>query len=382
MFLDLSVYTPLYVSSLWALILLTSSKNNSARFFLGLFSLTVSILFLSHAIYYHHLKEIYLYFDLVFIFSSLSIYPIYYWYIKLLTCNSKIDFNDLKLQIPAVGMLIAVIVTYSLMSHNLREMYVNNYLYGNGKMEGAPTLIKIQLALCYILRMIYLLQIVFTYLKIRSYIARYNENIANFYSNLENKTLVWPKKILIFFALFSAFTILTNFFGRYFFDKYPLFLLIAGLIFSMLMFVLGYRGYRQDHNILTLEFDGGNIPVTSNENKNIAKIKAQLIRLFEKEQIFKTTDLKITDIAVILNSNRTYISAFINHEYACSFCTFVNQYRVEEAKKVLLDNVNNNFSLEYIATLAGFGSLHSFIRVFKDVTGSTPGCFRELNLKL
>jgi len=117
-------------------------------------------------------------------------------------------------------------------------------------------------------------------------------------------------------------------------------------------------------------------------NQNQEKIKSQLLRLFEKEQAFKNPDLKITDIAIQLYTNRTYISTLINTEYSCSFSTFVNQYRVEEAKKVLLDNVNNNFSLEYIATLAGFGSLHSFIRVFKDVTGSTPGCFRELNLKL
>ena len=64
------------------------------------------------------------------------------------------------------------------------------------------------------------------------------------------------------------------------------------------------------------------------------RIKTQLIKLFEKEQVFKNTDLKITDVASKLHTNRTYISTLINSEYGSSFSSFVNQYRVEEAKRV------------------------------------------------
>lgn len=380
MLLDFSVYTPLYVSLTWALILLISSGANKARFFLGIFMFMVTLLFLSHAIYYQHLKEIYLYFDLVFIFSSLSIYPIYYWYIKLLTFKSGIVFKDLAMLAPAVVMLGATIITYLFMSKQLREMYVSDYLYGDGKINGAPALIKIQLILSYILQIIYFLQIIFSFLKIRIYIAQYNNNIENFYSNLENKTIEWHKIILNSFVLISVVTIFTNFFGRSFFDKYPVLLLLAGLSFSVLLFVFGYLGYMQNHTIVTFEQDTLHSSVNEAININHKKINLRLLKLFEKEQVFKNADLKITDVASRLNTNRTYISSFINSEYNCSFSTFVNQYRVEEAKKVLLDEENNNFSLEHISTLAGFGSLHSFIRVFKDVTGTTPGRYRETSI--
>src|SRR5665647_866036 len=183
MLLNFSILTPTYVSLIWAIILLISSRANQARFFLGVFMFFVSMIFLSHVVYYNHLKDIYLYFDLIFIFGSLSIFPLYYWYIKLLTLRSKIDFTDLKLLIPAFAMLTATIVVYLCMSTESRELYVNSYLYGNAKMEDAPALIKIQLILGYTLQLIYFIQIVVSFLKIRVLIADYNVSIANFYSN-------------------------------------------------------------------------------------------------------------------------------------------------------------------------------------------------------
>lgn len=155
----------------------------------------VSMFFVSHAIYFHHLKQIYLYFDLVFIFGSRSIFPIYYWSIKLLTFRSEIGFNDLKHLIPAVTMLAATITIYLCMSKPSRAVYVSDYLYGNGNWESASALIKIQLLLGYTLQIVYFLQIIFYFLRIRVFIADYNENIVNFYSNLENKTPQWAKLI-------------------------------------------------------------------------------------------------------------------------------------------------------------------------------------------
>ena len=377
MLLDFSIYAPTYVSFTWALILLISSKTNKARFFLGIFMLMVSMIFLSHVIYFHHLKDIYIYFDLLFIFGSLSIFPIYYWYIKLLTFRSKIDFKDLIHLIPVLTILAATITTYLFMSKEMRELYVSNYLYGKGYWNGAVPLIKTQLFLCYTLQLIYFLQIMYSFVKVKSLITDYNENIANFYSNLEDKTLQWPKIILYSFVVTSIFTIFTNFMGRAYFDKWPIILLITCVAYSIFLFALGYFGYMQNHTVAIMEQDDFTPPLNVGENQNDKKIKARLIKLFENEQLYKNPDLKITDIVMKLNTNRTYISTLINEEYDCSFSTFVNQYRVAEAKKALLSEENYNFSIEHISTLVGFGSIHSFIRVFKDVTGTTPGRYRE-----
>jgi AraC-like DNA-binding protein len=371
------IQAPTYISLTLAFILLLSSKANRARFFLGIFMFAVFMIFLSHFIYFNHWKGIYIYFDLMFIFGSLSIFPIYCWYIKLLTFQSRIDVKDLKHLIPAFTMLIATLVTYLFMSKQLRDVYVNDYLYGNGRMENAPLLIKVQLILCYILQIIYFVQIVYSFIKIRSYILKYSENIANYYSNLENMTLEWPKIILYSFVVSSLFTIYTNFMGRSFFDKWPIMLLFTCIAYSLFLFILGHLGNMQNNTIDALEANTILLPTTDLESINQKKIKAQLLNLFEKEKVFKQKDLKITDIVSRLNTNRTYISTFINNEYDCSFSTFVNQFRVEEAKEALLDAENSNLCLEHISVHVGFGSLHTFIRVFKEIEGTTPGNFRE-----
>ena len=295
---------------------------------------------------------------------------------KVLTFRSKIDLRDMKLLLPAFIILIANCICYWLMNSQQKTVYINEYLYGNGHWQSATPLIRTQLILGYTLQMLYFLQILFSFLKIRFFITNYNENIANFYSNLEDKTLEWPKIILYSFVITSLFSMFTNFLGRSFFDKYPLLLLFTGLGYSVFLFVLGYLGYMQNHSVVMIEEDTVIISENKIENPTNNKTKSKLEKLLEKEKVYKNKDLKISDIASKLHTNRTYISNFINNEYGCSFSTFVNSYRVEEAKKLLTAEEYTNFSLEHIAEQAGFGSLHSFIRVFKDVTNNTPGQFR------
>jgi len=131
MLVDFALYTPMFLSFAWALMLIISSRTNRARLFLGIFMFNVSMIFLSHVIYYHHLKSIYLHFDLIFIFGSLSIFPIYHWYMKILTFRSKIDFNDLKLLLPAFAMLVATSVTYWLMNSEMKTLYMKLFKVQN-----------------------------------------------------------------------------------------------------------------------------------------------------------------------------------------------------------------------------------------------------------
>ena len=55
-----------------------------------------------------------------------------------------------------------------------------------------------------------------------------------------------------------------------------------------------------------------------------------------------------------------------------SFYDFVNEYRVKEASKRLLDPAYREYTILAIALDAGFHSKTSFNRMFKKVTGLTP----------
>ncbi|RDY59399.1 helix-turn-helix domain-containing protein [Flagellimonas nanhaiensis] len=101
----------------------------------------------------------------------------------------------------------------------------------------------------------------------------------------------------------------------------------------------------------------------------------------QSERLYLQKSINIGVLAKKLDTNSKYISQAINHELGKSFTDFLNGYRVEEAKKQLLDQKNNNLTLEAIGTMAGFGSKSAFFGAFKKHTGQTPSQFLEENKK-
>ena len=69
---------------------------------------------------------------------------------------------------------------------------------------------------------------------------------------------------------------------------------------------------------------------------------------------------------------------FLNKEMGKGFKTFVNEYRIEKAKELLIED--RNASVLSIAFEVGFKSKSSFNAVFRELTGMTPTIFRKENL--
>jgi tetratricopeptide (TPR) repeat protein len=105
-----------------------------------------------------------------------------------------------------------------------------------------------------------------------------------------------------------------------------------------------------------------------------------LRNLMETEKIYLDQELTLKKAAGMLNTNTTYLSRLINEHYEMNFSAFLNKYRVEEAKEMILDNEANSFSFEGIAKSAGFRSKSTFNQVFKSITGVTPSEFARKNV--
>lgn len=88
------------------------------------------------------------------------------------------------------------------------------------------------------------------------------------------------------------------------------------------------------------------------------------------EKPYRNPDFKLLDLRAVLPMNRTYLSQFINDTYGCSFYQFVNQYRIEEAKRLLRECPE--LKIEEIAIQCGFSSRSSFTQTFTKETGLSP----------
>jgi AraC-like DNA-binding protein len=63
----------------------------------------------------------------------------------------------------------------------------------------------------------------------------------------------------------------------------------------------------------------------------------------------------------------------------CNFVTFINSYRIEEAKIILLSNKHSNYTIEAISEIVGFNSKSAFNNAFKNRVGVTPSDYIKQN---
>ena len=114
-----------------------------------------------------------------------------------------------------------------------------------------------------------------------------------------------------------------------------------------------------------------------NEDEIAKEIINKLERLMLEEKIFMNTDISQKEIAKRLNTNTTYLSRTINLKYNLNFSAYINLFRIEEAKKIILNDKNKTYSFEGIANTVGFSSKSAFYNAFKKFTGKTPSEFLD-----
>ena len=77
--------------------------------------------------------------------------------------------------------------------------------------------------------------------------------------------------------------------------------------------------------------------------------------------------------SVYLQAN--YFTTLFRRETGVGFVQYLNQYRVEEACRMILHASDTSFA--QIAQDTGFPSQRHFFATFKKYTGQTPGAFRQ-----
>ncbi|WP_108867206.1 helix-turn-helix domain-containing protein [Aquimarina aquimarini] len=104
------------------------------------------------------------------------------------------------------------------------------------------------------------------------------------------------------------------------------------------------------------------------------KIKEYIIT--EKKYLLQ--DISLSSLSLDFKISNGYISQLINTYSQKKFNDFINELRVEESKKKLLDSGYNNYTIESIGLECGFKSKSNFYTAFKKFTKQTPNQFKSL----
>ena len=101
----------------------------------------------------------------------------------------------------------------------------------------------------------------------------------------------------------------------------------------------------------------------------------------DDEEPFRNNELKLQKLAKGIEVQPSHLSQVINQKLELSFFDFINGYRIEYAKKLLMEDTAFEQGILQIAFSSGFNNITSFNKYFKKHTGTTPSKFRKINRK-
>ncbi|MCU0649519.1 MAG: AraC family transcriptional regulator [Gemmatimonadaceae bacterium] len=103
----------------------------------------------------------------------------------------------------------------------------------------------------------------------------------------------------------------------------------------------------------------------------------RLRQLMEEEHLYRNPDLTFAEFVHAMGSSEKTVRRLIREQFGHEhFRTFLNTYRVAEARRLLADPSRQHDKLIAVAFASGFASLPTFNRVFKELEGKPPSVFR------
>lgn len=109
------------------------------------------------------------------------------------------------------------------------------------------------------------------------------------------------------------------------------------------------------------------------------RLEVGLHELMDEQHAFLDSELRLSDVARTLLTNRNYLSRHINERYGVNFNEYLNRMRVDYSKEYMRKHPDE--SIDQLAYECGFGTAQSFSRKFKIKEGMTPRAWMAHNLK-
>ncbi|QBY04481.1 AraC family transcriptional regulator [Thalassotalea sp. HSM 43] len=294
----------------------------------------------------------------------------------LYLCIKSLIYKDFTLKkkdlIHLVPLLVYVVFmssTYFSYSENVRmQMLLTESFVYSGGFVGVDLFSKI-------VRVIYVISCFVL-------ISKYSSRLQDTQSNIESGHIHWLTSLVIGFmtvmlaeAVLSAVKVLSFFFtlgdGVYFYigltGNYASFILVNLLVFLAVRHFITFKKVSNKEPTNKPVEDPFFNPEKANEIE-----KAMLA-----SKAYMDPDITLDKLAETLNIIPRDLSMLINRHYGINFYEFINKYRIEEAKKMLISPLHKDTTITDIYLDVGFNSKSVFYTFFKKFEGMTPSKYRQ-----
>lgn len=225
------------------------------------------------------------------------------------------------------------------------------------------------------------------YLQLISYVAvslkrlhDYQTEIRERFSSTDRISLSWLRFVLWGFAIIWMFDVTMEGVKRVYEDWQAIYAWLAALsrtwTFSYIM-IFVFQGLRQPE--LFVATNGSKYEGSPLDEVTKSRWLEKLLEYMRIQKPFLNPELTLNRVAEDLGISPKYLSQIINEKLNRNFFDFVNGYRIDEAKKRLVESNGNRVTVLEILYDVGFNSKSSFNSAFKKHTCLTPREFKRRN---
>lgn len=301
--------------------------------------------------------------------------PLIYLYTKYITKDfSKFNPSDYLHILPSLSLILVFFILKLQPENNLisAELLYEKYKW---------------------LRMIYgwlfISLIVYYVIAALAIVIRFKKQIKDNYSfNSYKISLDWLLVMIILFVLLMLLIIISSMLheqGKININVY----IFRHLLELFHVYALSIWGFHQKQLISVSKTDSdGEFDVDESSSGKYVKsgLKSEdaknyvenLVKYMEESGVWKDSELSIAKLASQTSISKHQLSEVLNEYLGKNFYVFVNEYRVEYAKQLLMKKEYGNWSIIAIAYECGFNSKTAFNIFFKKHTQQTPSEFRRL----
>ncbi len=316
------------------------------------------------------------YFFPFYFFAVFSLYPIAYHYLVCVTNdeNSRLIVKIFS-YMPALVTVIAA-AFYLPLSYDDKYKFIHTNLLQINEGDSFFSLFQ---------NIIFTLYYIQFFIFIVIFIQMYFRNKERQSSKSKEYNLFLPSWLFMVIAIFILYELI----------YFVLFIVKVNLNFDVLVQVvdfivivfIGILGIKHDELIISVQLDSllknkvvssGN-KIKSTDDETASKILDEIKFLLEEEKLYLNPALKIEHVAKKMHIPVNALSEIINKYEEKNFSQFINYYRIDEAKRLML-NLESE-SIKDIFLQVGFYTRSTFNRAFKSITNQTPTEFLNSTVK-
>jgi len=210
-------------------------------------------------------------------------------------------------------------------------------------------------------------------------LKRYNRSLKHLFSDIHQLSAIWLQEfiiVMVFIGMLAFIPIML-------FPQIETFMIFLPIGSTLCYFFLVYKNIStpivfskqvQELLLLAPETEVEQTPETAKgqSHEMIKQYAEKLNAYLLAEKSYQNSGINIKTLSVETGIGVHHISETINKEFNRNFFDYINSFRVEKAKQLLLSPEKDCYTIESIAQEVGFNSRSTFYTAFKKESGITP----------